>query len=300
MVLKTDLRQRILSKDGELYLRTSGMKVKQVKFENHTYKAIKITSGKGKYLKELNTLQSEGMSVKDNYFQLLIYENKTNETSYTVHNDQGNVIGNVENQNLNQQIESTNTVLKTLADIHDDLITSTPINTKQRSLIEEDVRPMLQSKELNNVLTEEDTQLITKYLDFIEKNRDKLAQLQNDIKYFEKEIQKSEKQLLTEENDDQRAVLKKFIDSSKAKMITTQKLIDQILVYNETQYEVINTKLKSKFTLKKLIYIFKKYGLTITAISLGLGLIIETIIRSVGISGGAAGSDSAKKILLIK
>ena len=191
------------------------------------------------------------MSVKDNYFQLLIYENKTNETSYTVHNDQGNVIGNVENQNLNQQIESTNTVLKSLADIHDDLITSTPINTKQRSLIEEDVRPMLQSKELNNVLTEEDTQLITKYLDFIEKNRDKLAQLQNDIKYFEKEIQKSEKQLLTEENDDQRAVLKKFIDSSKAKMITTQKFIDQILVYNETQYEVINTKLKSKFTLKK-------------------------------------------------
>ena len=79
-------------------------------------------------------------------------------------------------------------------------------------------------------------------------------------------------------------------------MITNQKLIDQILVYNEKQYEVINTKLKSKFTLKeKLIYIFKKYGLTITAISLGLGLIIETIIRSVGISGGATGGASAGK-----
>ena len=98
------------------------------------------------------------MSVKVNYFQLLINENKTNETSFTIHDDQGNVIGNVENQNINQQIESTNTVLKTLADIHDDLSTRTPINTKQRSLFEEGVRPMLQSKELNNVLTEEDTQ----------------------------------------------------------------------------------------------------------------------------------------------
>ena len=126
------------------------------------------------------------MSVKDNYFQLLINENKTNEASFTIHDNQGNVIGDVENQNINQQIESTNTVLKTLADIHDNLITSTPFNTKQRSLIEEGVRPMLQSKELNNVLTEEDTRLIAKYLDFIEKNRDKLAQLQNDIKFFEK------------------------------------------------------------------------------------------------------------------
>ena len=93
LVLKTDLRQRILSKDGELYLRTSGAKVKQVKFGNHTYKAIKITSSKEKYLKKLNTLQSEEMSVKDNYFQLLINENKTNETSFTLHDDQGNTAG---------------------------------------------------------------------------------------------------------------------------------------------------------------------------------------------------------------
>ena len=59
-------------------------------------------------------------------------------------------------------------------------------------------------------------------------------------------------------------MLNLFIDSNKAKLINNQKLIDQILVYNEKQYEVINTKLKSKFTLKeKLIYIFGKYGLTI-------------------------------------
>ena len=72
------------------------------------------------------------MSIKNIYIQLLINENKTNETSFTIHDDQGNVIGNVENQNINQQIESTNTVLKTLADIHDNLITSSPINTKQK------------------------------------------------------------------------------------------------------------------------------------------------------------------------
>ena len=70
------------------------------------------------------------MSVKDKCIQLLINENNVNETNFTIHDDQRNVIGNVENQNINQQIESTNTVLKTLADIHDDLITSTPINTK--------------------------------------------------------------------------------------------------------------------------------------------------------------------------
>ena len=139
------------------------------------------------------------MSVNDKYFQLLSNENKTNETSLTIKDDKGNVIGNVKNQNINQQIESTNTILKTLAVAHDDIITSTPINTKQRSLIEEGVRPMLQSKKLNNVLTEEGIQIITKYLDFIEKNRDKLAHLQNDMQYFEKEIHKSEIQLLTEE-----------------------------------------------------------------------------------------------------
>ena len=35
--------------------------------------------------------------------------------------------------------------------------------------------------------------------------------------------------------------------------------------------------------------------MTITAISIGLGLIIETIFRSVGISGGAAGGGNAGK-----
>ena len=59
-------------------------------------------------------------------------------------------------------------------------------------------------------------------------------------------------------------------------------MLDQILVYNERQYEDINMRLKSKFTLKeKLSYIFRKYGLTITAITLALGLVIDTIITSI-------------------
>ena len=76
LVLQTKLSQRILSKEGDLYLRTQGTQVKQVKLGNHTFKAIKITSGKGKYLTELATLQSEGMSVVAKYFKLIKYKPK--------------------------------------------------------------------------------------------------------------------------------------------------------------------------------------------------------------------------------
>ena len=58
-----------------------------------------------------------------------------------------------------------------------------PEQTIPKSIIEEGIRPMLQSEELNNVLTE-DRQLITKYLDFIKKNKKKIIQLQNDIKRY--------------------------------------------------------------------------------------------------------------------
>ena len=57
-----------------------------------------------------------------------------------------------------------------------------PEQTIPKLIIEEGIRPMLQSEKLNNVLTEEDSQLITKYLDFIEKNKEKIIQLQNGIK----------------------------------------------------------------------------------------------------------------------
>ena len=52
---------------------------------------------------------------------------------------------------------------------------------------------MLQSAVLNNVFTEEDWQLFTKYIDFIEMNGEKIMQLQNDIKFYEIEIQQSDK-----------------------------------------------------------------------------------------------------------
>ena len=63
-----------------------------------------------------------------------------------------------------------------------------PEQTIPKSIIEEGIRPMLQSEEINKALTEEDRQLITKYLDFTEKNKEKIVQLQNDIKYYEKEM----------------------------------------------------------------------------------------------------------------
>ena len=73
------------------------------------------------------------MSVKDTYLLLLINENKTNDTSFAVRDYQTNVIGNVEN---NQQIDSTNAVLKTLGDVHNDLITSVPITPQYRTIFE--------------------------------------------------------------------------------------------------------------------------------------------------------------------
>ena len=54
---------------------------------------------------------------------------------------------------------------------------------------------MLQSAVLNNVLTEEDRQLFTKYIDFIEMNREKIMQLQNDIKYYEKKYKNQTKNI---------------------------------------------------------------------------------------------------------
>ncbi len=275
-VVQTDLRKRILSKDGDLYLRTTGSKsIKPIQFGKNKYNAIKITSDKGKKLNSINTIHRNGMSVKDSYYTLLHDVDQTQETNIDViKDDQG---GNIDNQ-----IDSTETLRKAVAYAHDDMITSTPINPKQRSVIEDIPRQLERSKEINSVLTDEDRQLITKYLDFLEKNKGKTLQLQTDIKWLEKAIQKAENQLLKETNEDQKAMVKQYIDSNKAKLITSTKILDQILLYNERLYDDINTKLKSKFTLtEKLKNIFKKHGLTITAVTLALGLIIDTIVTSV-------------------
>jgi hypothetical protein len=166
------LRKRIISKDGELYLRTTGSRVKPIKFGNHNYKAVKITQNKGTELLKLNTLLGYGMSTQDEYYKMLIGEKQVKETSF----------------------ESTETLRKSVAFAHDDMtITSTPLRT-----IEDIVRPLRpeqleQSKELSDVLTDEDRQTIVKYLDFIQKNYDKKIQLVNDIERHKKLLSNAEK-----------------------------------------------------------------------------------------------------------
>ncbi len=169
-----------------------------------------------------------------------------------------------------------------MASTHDAFAFDDQTITSAPNVIEETTRPLEESKELGNIITDEDRQLIVKYLDFVKLNYTKKIQLLNDIEHNKTEIDKAEKQLLTETNKGQIVLLKKLISDSKAKIQASKQMLDQILAYNERQYEDINMRLKSKFTLReKLAYIFKKYGLTITAITLALGLVIDTIVTSV-------------------
>ena len=257
---KIELRKRILSKNGDLYLRTIGAGVKEVVFGKHKYKAIKITSNQTTTLNKLATLQTNGLSTTDAYYKLL----------NGVH----------QSTKLDVQIERAETLIKQVAVAHDDM-TISPLN--RHAVMQEPIRPLLESTELNDILSDEDRQKIVKYLDFIKLNYGTKIKLLSDIEYYKKEHDKAERQLSSETNDDQRVILEKFKSDCKANMQTSKQMLDQILAYNERQYEDINIRLKSKFTFKqKLLYIFRKYGLTITAISLALGLIIDTIIPSTG------------------
>jgi hypothetical protein len=65
-------------------------------------------------------------------------------------------------------------------------------------VIEEIPRRLEQSKELENVLTNEDRQTIVKYLDFVKQNYNKKIQLLNDIEFNKKAIEDAEKKLATE------------------------------------------------------------------------------------------------------
>jgi hypothetical protein len=305
-----ELRTRIVSKDGDLYLRDSyNPKAKPVRFGKSQWKVIKLTQYKGKHLLLETTLTRNGLKTTDPLYELLTYTDETSfikdaqgdhveQTSqpqfniYTSENETEAYkehITQMEIEKRNKAIENVEKLMTGITSVRDDIkdlynkykIISSD-QTIPKSVIEEGIRPLLQAEEMKNILSDEERQLITKYLDFIEKNKEKTIQLQADIKWLEKEIQTAENQLLSETNEDQKAVLKQFIDSNKAKIITSQKLLDQILIYNEKQYIDINTRLKSKFTLReKLGYIFKKYGLTITATTLALGLIIDTIVTSV-------------------
>jgi hypothetical protein len=278
-----DLRKRIVSKNGDLYLREPyNPKAIPVRFGKSEWKVIKITHRKGKELLVTKTLTKNGLKPTDPLYELLTYKD---ETSF-IKDAQGNVIGNREQQTKKQVdklIDSSETLRKTIAFAHDDMtITSTPIIPKQKSVIEDIPRQLEESKELNNVLTSEDRQLIVKYLDFVAINRTKRIQLLSDIEHNKKEIDKAEKQLLIETDEHKKDVLRKVISDSEANIQASKQMLDQIVAYNERQFEDINMRLKSKFTLReKLGYIFKKYGLTITAITLALGLIIDTIVTSV-------------------
>jgi len=249
-----DLRKRLVSKKNELYLRVpNSKKAPTVKFGNSKWKAIQITYSEGKTLYALKTLIDKGLSNDDSLYKLLSEKGK------------------------NKQIESTETLRKTVASAHN-MVTSTPIS-KSKSVIQEPVRPLLESAELNNILTQNDRNLITTYLDFVERNITKIADLERDIEFNQKEIAKAENQLKTETNEDDKAILQATISKSKANIITSKQMIDQIKAYEKTQYTNVDVMLKSKFTMaEKLKYIIKKYGLTIAGISLAIGLVIDTII----------------------
>jgi hypothetical protein len=268
------LRQRLMRKGKELYLRTKGPGIKTVTFGTHKYKAIQITEKNGKNLVGLNTLISNGMSKQDAYYKILGGEQETSFISGTA-----------------EQIDSTETLRKSVAFVYNDMTinqTSTPL----RPMIEEIPRQLEQAHELDNVLTTEDRQTIVKYLDFVQKNYDKKIQLFNDIESNKKIIDDAERELLSETREDKINELKKKISDSKANIQSSKQMLDQILAYNERQFENINTRLKSKTTLgEKLGNIFRTYGLTITAITLALGLIIDVILRSLGgPSGGGSSS----------
>jgi hypothetical protein len=270
---KSDIRTRLISKDGDLYLRTDKSAAIVNFGRNKNYKAVKISDQNGTKLNALTTIKRGGISTTDPFYKFYdALDKNTKETNI----DQRNVQANVE------QIDSTETLRKTIAFAHDDIAsTSTPIVPKQRSVIEEIPR-QLDSKELHDTLTVEDRNRIVSYLHFIHKNYGKKIQLLNDIEFNKKQIDKAEKQLLTETDDQQKDVLKKFISDSEANIQSSKQMLDQILAYNERQFEDINMRLKSKFTMReKLANIFKKYGLTMTAITLALGLIIDTIVSSV-------------------
>jgi hypothetical protein len=124
-------------------------------------------------------------------------------------------------------------------------------------------------------------------LDFVKQNYNKKIQLLNDIEFNKKAIEDAEKKLATEIEENKINELMKIISDSEANIQSSKQMLDQILAYNERQFEDINMRLKSKFTLREKIgNIFRKYGLTITAITLALGLVIDTIVSALRGGGG--------------
>jgi hypothetical protein len=191
-----DLRPRILSLKEDLYLITykKNSNVRTITIGKKTYNAVRITSKKDGGLLALGTLES-ALGKNDPLCKLLRGEQETSFTQKTAEKSA---------EQRDREIEGTETLRKTVAFAYDDMtITPAPSRTAQvtstpRSVIEEIPRQLEQSKELGNVLTDEDRQTIVKYLDFVKQNYNKKIQLLNDIEFNKKAIEDAEKKLATE------------------------------------------------------------------------------------------------------
>lgn len=249
-----DLKDKIvMDKSGELYLRDpNNAKAVSKTFGKHKLKVIPLTYGNGK-LFALSTLKQKGLKSDNPLIKL-----------------------------LSEQDETEIKQLEPFTDSSYEDVERVRVAVTTEPIIEEGIRPLLQAEELKRILTGDDYQSINKYLDFLDKNKEKEIQLKSEIEFNKKELNKAKKQLVTETDENQKAILNKLISDSEARIITVQKLLDQLKTYKLNMAEDINTRLKSKFSVReKLGYIFRKYGLTITAITLALGLVIDTIVGSV-------------------
>jgi hypothetical protein len=302
-----DLRPRILSKKKELYLITDkkNNNVKTITFGKKSYNAARITSLKDGGLLALGTLEN-ALGKNDPLCKLLRGEQ---ETSFTQQKT-AEQLGTGSTEQRDREIEELEELRKQAVSIFGELGNTDirPSGSESSPLIEEIPRRLEQSKELGNVLTDEDRQTIVKYLDFIKQNYNKKIQLLNDIEFNKKAIEDAEKKLATEISRGSNKIneLRKIISDSEANIQSSKQMLDQILAYNERQFEDINMRLKSKFTLREKIgNIFRKYGLTITAITLALGLVIDTIVSAVrggggvppGAGGGSGITDKIKQSL---
>jgi hypothetical protein len=304
-----DLRPRILSKKKELYLITDkkNNNVKTITFGKKSYNAARITSLKDGGLLALGTLEN-ALGKNDPLCKLLRGEQETSFTQKTAEQ-----LGTGSTEQRDREIEELEELRKQAVSIFGELGNTDirPSGSESSPLIEEIPRRLEQSKELGSVLTDEDRQTIVKYLDFIKQNYNKNIQLLNDIEFNKKAIEDAEKKLATEidsipEGSNKINELRKIISDSEANIQSSKQMLDQILAYNERQFEDINMRLKSKFTLREKIgNIFRKYGLTITAITLALGLVIDTIVSAVrggggvppGAGGGSGITDKIKQSL---
>jgi hypothetical protein len=204
------LRSRILSKKEDLYLITDkkNSKVEMITIGKKTYSAVRITSKKDRGLLGLGTLES-ALGKNDPLCKLLRGEQDTSFTGQSETAEQLDSIpeGSSRIEQTDREIEELEELRKQAVSIFGELgnTNSGPGGSEEieqlassRLAFEEIPRQLEQSKELENVLTDEDRQMIVKYLDFVKQNYDKKIQLLNDIESNKKAIADAEKKLATE------------------------------------------------------------------------------------------------------